>query len=681
MSSTAFYNSQNLVGIGSVGIGTTSIGGGQAKLWSTNDVTLTGGNYAGDVAAQIMAVGATNTNKRLALMYDTTSNIGLVQAQIYGTGTSPLCLNAAGGSVGIGTVSPGAQLTLTSNLYAGGMIQSAGAAGGITNQGAYMAWNLRGGSGGETDFINQQGLGSGGWNWYNYNNSNQLTANAAYLSSTGGLTLGTYSNAYTAPSGGLICPGNVGIGTASPQATLHVQGSTLVSGMIQSASAAGGITTQGAYMTWNLSGSRGETDFINQQGLGGGGWNWYNYNSSNQLTANAAYLSSTGGLTLGTYSNAYTAPSGGLICPGSVGIGTTSPAQMLHVTANAFINSVCIGASNTTGGSGCISLAQGFNMLDASNNYPFYGLGCSSINGTVNLQGYSGVYIGDNANQGALSVWNGGVGIGTYARYTQRGFAPPTNGLIVSGNVGIGTASPNALLDIYGANPTSRITNSTAVYGGGNSTLLFASQTAGLNDMAKIVGVDAAVGPSGIYQGRLDFYAQYNVGLRLGMSILGTSTSGCNVGIGLAGPSYQLDLSTDGARKLTTTTWLTGSDERIKTDIQSANLQVCYDIIKSIDLKYFKWNFPESSNVAVDDKHSLGFIAQEVKAVFPNAVSESNSYGYSDFLSLNTDQILKAMYGALKQTIADKEALEQSLATATANFSSLEARLAALEAK
>jgi Chaperone of endosialidase len=139
-------------------------------------------------------------------------------------------------------------------------------------------------------------------------------------------------------------------------------------------------------------------------------------------------------------------------------------------------------------------------------------------------------------------------------------------------------------------------------------------------------------------------------------------TAQARVGIGISNPGVQLDLSTDGARKLTTSTWATGSDQRIKTDIQSANLRVCYDVIKSIDLKYFKWNFPESSNVVVDDKHSLGFIAQEVMSVFPNAVSESNSYGYTDFLSLNTDQILKAMYGALKQTIADKEALESRLA-------------------
>ena len=115
-------------------------------------------------------------------------------------------------------------------------------------------------------------------------------------------------------------------------------------------------------------------------------------------------------------------------------------------------------------------------------------------------------------------------------------------------------------------------------------------------------------------------------------------------------------MSTDGARKLTTTTWTTGSDERIKKDVQSANLQMCYDVVNTLDLKYFKWNFP--AEIVPDDKHSLGFIAQDVKEIFPNAVSESNSYGYSDFLNLNTDQILKTMYGALKKTMSDVEELE-----------------------
>jgi hypothetical protein len=82
---------------------------------------------------------------------------------------------------------------------------------------------------------------------------------------------------------------------------------------------------------------------------------------------------------------------------------------------------------------------------------------------------------------------------------------------------------------------------------------------------------------------------------------------------------------------------------------------MCYETVKAINLKYFKWTIPSN------DQHSLGFIAQEVREVFPNAVLESDSFGYPDFLSLNTDQILKAMYGALQKTIQDIENLKTRL--------------------
>jgi hypothetical protein len=110
------------------------------------------------------------------------------------------------------------------------MIQSGGTTGGITNQGAYLTWNYNP-SDGASYLINQQGLGTGGWKYLNFNNSNQLTANCAYLSASGGLTLGTYSNAFTAPTGGLICPGNVGIGTTSPQGKLDILGTSGITGL------------------------------------------------------------------------------------------------------------------------------------------------------------------------------------------------------------------------------------------------------------------------------------------------------------------------------------------------------------------------------------------------------------------------------------------------------------------
>jgi hypothetical protein len=120
--------------------------------------------------------------------------------------------------------------------------------------------------------------------------------------------------------------------------------------------------------------------------------------------------------------------------------------------------------------------------------------------------------------------------------------------------------------------------------------------------------------------------------------------------LGLANPSFQLDLSTDTARKLTTSTWTTGSDESLKTNIELADLDRCVDIISKIDLKYFKWEIPS------DDSHSLGWIAQEVEQIFPKAVRVAEAHGIPDFKNLDSDQIIKVMWGALKKLRVDLKA-------------------------
>jgi alpha-tubulin suppressor-like RCC1 family protein len=124
--------------------------------------------------------------------------------------------------------------------------------------------------------------------------------------------------------------------------------------------------------------------------------------------------------------------------------------------------------------------------------------------------------------------------------------------------------------------------------------------------------------------------------------------------LGLSAPTFQLDLSTDKARKLSTTTWTTGSDRRIKSDIQSANLARCVDIVDSLDLKYFKWDIPGvQGGQSPTDTHSLGWIAQEVKEFFPNSVRQTQDYGFDDFHNLDSDQLIKTMYGALKKMCSD----------------------------
>lgn len=125
------------------------------------------------------------------------------------------------------------------------------------------------------------------------------------------------------------------------------------------------------------------------------------------------------------------------------------------------------------------------------------------------------------------------------------------------------------------------------------------------------------------------------------------------VGIGTDSPQSILDIYGDGARQLTASSWNVGSDERLKTDIQLADYEMCYQNMKALELKYFRWKdeIPIFSTVA--DRHKLGWIAQDVQEIFPKAVTTmEQSYGLSNVLNLNVDQIYAMMYGTIKQLIS-----------------------------
>jgi len=162
----------------------------------------------------------------------------------------------------------------------------------------------------------------------------------------------------------------------------------------------------------------------------------------------------------------------------------------------------------------------------------------------------------------------------------------------------------------------------------------------------------------------------------IGSDGLAFDASGENVrimgrlGIGMT-PTYALQLSTDSAAKPSTNTWTISSDRRIKQDIRRADTSLCYDVIKRLPLQRFTWDASYMPNVP--DKKSVGWIAQDVMQVFPNAVSCVSNAWFDDFHGLDVDQLYKTMYGALEKVIADKEALETK-------FTRVLARLAALEA-
>ena len=89
----------------------------------------------------------------------------------------------------------------------------------------------------------------------------------------------------------------------------------------------------------------------------------------------------------------------------------------------------------------------------------------------------------------------------------------------------------------------------------------------------------------------------------------------------------QLDLSTDTARKLTTTTWQTGSDARIKTRVQSINNGL--EIIRRLRPVKFHYT-PQflAAHPSVKDTDYYNFIAQEYQKVFPDSVTETGGLLY-----------------------------------------------------
>ena len=103
-----------------------------------------------------------------------------------------------------------------------------------------------------------------------------------------------------------------------------------------------------------------------------------------------------------------------------------------------------------------------------------------------------------------------------------------------------------------------------------------------------------------------------------------------NVGIGVAAPSYQLELSTNSAAKPSSTLWTATSDERVKKNIESIDSAVALDKIMSLRPVSFNFidDYCHCHSIAEDSKH-YNFIAQEVENVFPECVVDVGQQLYS----------------------------------------------------
>jgi hypothetical protein len=126
-------------------------------------------------------------------------------------------------------------------------------------------------------------------------------------------------------------------------------------------------------------------------------------------------------------------------------------------------------------------------------------------------------------------------------------------------------------------------------------------------------------------------------------------------------PEYSLDIGIGDARKPTGVTWITASDARVKENI----LNVCYkkvtEQISSLRLVSYMWEESYQSSRHLPLNRTLGFLSQEVEQIFPSSVSELAENGYSNFKSLDTDQLYMAKFALTQDLIKRVEQLKLRL--------------------
>ncbi|HXH76854.1 MAG TPA: tail fiber domain-containing protein, partial [Bacteriovoracaceae bacterium] len=456
--------------------------------------------------------------------------------------------------------------------------------------------------------VTSAGLNGTGKTYAGYFDNQATTGNTSvglYVNSAGGAT-----NNYSA----ILMGGNVGIGTINPTSPLKVNGRIAVGRQ--------GIVS-GSYNPGEVVGiwSIGEGYQVDTTANTFGNHYGLVYAHSDSTRSITGWGHQILGVQNGTMTFALSTTAGNAHFSGNVGIGTTSPSVKLDVVGGISIQNNNNLTWGGTYGAGIPTIAS-----TVGDGIYFYPTGSTS-GATVSMKGSGNVGIGTAAPLEKLSVVGNIVvsnanSFGWGNRTTQiigednttggNGMRFDTNGvekmrLDVSGNLGVGISSPTAKLDVAGIIQSNTGSNAGEYRIGGTSVLSATSGATLLINSGGFTTVDIA--------GRVGFPTASAT-----HKILVTGTAGLSTG----------------------TAWTNTSDIRLK-DVHG-NYE--YGLEEILKLNTVRFNYKKDNAMDLpSDVPMIGFVAQEVKKVIPDAVTENGS-GY---LELNVDPIHWAVVNAIKE--------------------------------
>ncbi|MBI5134105.1 MAG: hypothetical protein HZA81_01845, partial [Candidatus Taylorbacteria bacterium] len=429
---------------GNVGIGTTTPLG-PLDVYGTGTVTSVYSN--GSQAADFRAQAGTRSNEASLGLFQNeggyrtygnyfvtranTSNLSIVK-RTNNADTEVITIANSTGNVGIGTTTPQDTLTITSpnrtTNYGGGA---------AVQIGAYSSDAVAIDKGGQIALGGTNGGCGANCSTYAFGTIAGRKENSTIGNLAGYLQFSTTDTGSTIGERMRITStGNVGIGTTTPQNTLSVQAGAAI---------AFSATSNGSNAVFKLQNYAvngwAAADVYDNAGSQVGGFGYGNASVSN--FPSMMYMFSGSGKDIAIQTNGAGSLSGNGIyvkSSGNVGVGTTSPQQKFDVW----------GAANTE-----IARFTG----NGSGNRSF-GIGTYTPN-----SGGANLFVNGVAAMSLHALQ--GVNIG--AGYT--GILGPQNGLIVEGNLGIGTTSPYARLSVVGEavarNFTATSTSATSTFAGG----------------------------------------------------------------------------------------------------------------------------------------------------------------------------------------------------------------------